>query len=266
MLIHVPNPNYVSNAETMILKPARGYELPIIIVDPMAFTPDDEELLALLAEYPPKTKFRRGDIGMLIGDIPTRMREKLDSIPRFWEVKFVISKWAREVMLTLHSRIDIVGPDHLRDIITSHGGLPEWRYERPVFYCVGYPHGKNSNTACFIDEANLKRVNYRNPIQEWPDTIQEAGAEFYGYDVEKMVKPYSFAYAPDDYSHGVSLKHPFRHEEATVQTMCVAGLEEHLFDNIVVGRKRNLRRLDPENPIWTPPETEVVPKTKDKNR
>ncbi len=253
MLIHAPNTDYATHSETLILKPSYEYELPIVLVDPMSITPADEEIMSTLAEYAPRTKYKRGDLAMLKGEIPTKMRMTFDKIPRVWEVRFVVSKWAMEAMLTLHSRIDVQGPDHLRSIISSHGGLPESRFDQPMIYAHGYPHGLYPNTAAWLSEWSLKRLAFRDPIQPWRNIVEEAGANFYGYDASSLRKPYNFELAPDDYSHGSNLGAPFVHEEENVETLCLSGFEEQLFDPIIIGQKRKLRRIDEEHPVFAGP-------------
>jgi hypothetical protein len=107
------------------------------------------------------------------------------------------------------------------------------------------------NTAAWLAEWNLKRLVLRDPIQPWRGIVEEAGAQFYGYDSSTLPQPYTFELAPDDYSHGSNLGRPFMHEESNVETLCISGLEDHLFDPIVIGRKRKLRRLDQDHDIFT---------------
>ena len=252
MLIYSHNPYYVSDfQETIIRAPdSPDYELPVVLIDPRSVSPQDEEMLQLLAEHPPQSKFKRGDLALLHGDIPHKMRLKMDRIPRAWEVRFVVSRWAMELMLTLHSQIQVGGTDHLRAIIESHGGLAPGKYSEPVLYCHGYPHGMYPNTTAYLREWNVKRLTVRDPVQPWRTIVEEAGASFYGYDSSQLVRPYNFELAPDDYSRGASLKHPFMHEEPNVEMLCLSGLEEYLFDPIIIGRKRKLRALEEDHDIF----------------
>lgn len=252
MLIYSHNPYYVSDfQETIIRAPdSPDYELPVVLIDHRSVTPQDEEMLQLLAEHPPHSRFKRGDIALLHGDIPHKMRLRMEKIPRAWEVRFVVSRWAMELMLTLHSQIQVGGADHLRAIIESHGGLSAPKYSEPILYCHGYPHGMYPNTTAYLREWNVKRLTVRDPVQPWRHIVEEAGAQFYGYDSSQLVRPYNFELAPDDYSKGASLKHPFQHEEPNVEMLCLSGLEEYLFDPIIIGQKRRVKTLDEDHDIF----------------
>ena len=252
MLIYSHNPYYVSDfKETIIRAPdSPEYELPVVLIDHRSVTPQDEEMLQLLAEHPPHSRFKRGDIALLHGDIPHKMRLRMERIPRAWEVRFVVSRWAMELMLTLHSQIQVGGADHLRAIIESHGGLSAPKYSEPILYCHGYPHGMYPNTTAYLREWNVKRLTVRDPVQPWRHIVEEAGAQFYGYDSSQLVRPYNFELAPDDYSKGASLKHPFQHEEPNVEMLCLSGLEEYLFDPIIIGQKRRVKTLDEDHDIF----------------
>lgn len=250
MLIYNPDPYYIADYETKIITTAHpGYELPIVLIDPRSVTPLDEELLSVCAEYPPRTRFRRGDLALITGDIPLKLRRDHERIPRVWEVRFVVSKWAREAMLTLQSTLgaDLRGPDQLRSFIDNCGGLGEYQRETPVIYAHGYPHGIYPNSLAWLPEHQLKRIPFRDPIQPWRDVVESAGSHFYGYDSNGLVKPFGWELAPDDYSHGSNLGRPFNWEEPNVETLCLGGLEEHLFDPIIIGQTRRRKKLDPDH-------------------
>jgi hypothetical protein len=251
VIIASPDPYYIQEYQTQIIaSPTSEYELPIVLIDPRSITPQHEELLSTLAEYAPRTRFKRGDLAMLRGEVPKKVAMVQDRIPRVWEVRFVVSKWAMEAMLTLHSRLDVNGADHLRAMIESHGGLPEYQYEQPVIYAHGYPHGMYPNTAAWLGEWNLKRLVLRDPIVAWRNVVEEAGASFYGYDSNGLTQPFHFEVAPDDYSHGSNLGRPFLHEEPNVESLCISGLEEYLFDPIVLGQRRRMKKIDRDHDIF----------------
>lgn len=252
MLIKTPNPNHVINYETTLLKSPTDpdYGAPIILVDPRGITQEQEELLLGLTQFTPATKFRAGDLAMLRGAVPKKLTVTVEKIPRVWEVRFVVSRWMMEAMLTLHSSINVQGLDHLIDLIESHGGLPKYLYDQPVIYAHGYPHGIYPNTAAWLAEWNLKRLAIRDPVMPWANIVNGHGAAFLGYDTTDLVAPFQFEYAPNNYGEGNALTHPFAEEEAGVQTLCSSGLEEYLFDPIIIGQTRRLKNVDPDNDVF----------------
>jgi hypothetical protein len=257
LLIHTPNPHYTTDYTSQLIRSPDdpGYNMPIILVDPRSMRPEDEELLLALSQHAPRTKFRPGDIAMLDGHVPKKLVVTHERIPRMWEVRFVVSRWAMEAMLTVHSKLDVRGLDHLYEIIRSHGGLPEQAYRNPVIYAHGYPHGIYPNTAAWLSEWNLKKLAIRDPVIGWHEIVEESGAPFFGYDTSGLVAPFQFEVAPDKYSGGHNLQHPFMHEEPGVQTLCTMGLEEHLFDPIIVGRERRIKKIDRDHEIFNTQES-----------
>lgn len=252
MLIHTPNANYTTNYQSEIIKGIDdpNYEMPVVLMDPRFITSQDEELLVALSQHAPKTRFKPGDLAMLDGQVPKKLVVTQDRIPRMWEVRFVVSRWAMEAMLTIHSRLDVAGIDHLFEIIRSHGGLPSHSYKNPVIYAHGYPHGIYPNTAAWLSEWNLKKIAIRDPIVGWHEIVEEAGAPFLGYDTSGLVAPFQFEVAPDKYSVGQNIARPFQHEEPSVHTLCTMGFEDRLFDPIIVGQQRKLRKIDEDHDIF----------------
>jgi hypothetical protein len=252
MLIHTPDSNYVTNYSSQIIKGADDpqYGMPLVVMDSRFLTPHDEELMLALSQYSPRTRFKPGDLAMLDGAVPKKLVVTQEKIPRVWEVRFVVSRWAMEAMLTIHSKLDVHGIDHLFEIIRSHGGLPQHTYNSPVIYAHGYPHGIYPNTAAWLSDWNLKKLAIRDPIVGWHEIVEEAGAPFLGYDTSGLVAPFQFEVAPDKYSVGNNLKHPFMHEEPGVHTLCTMGFEEQLFDPIVVGSNRRLKPIAKDHDIF----------------
>lgn len=257
MLIQTKNPNYVAGVDTRILRPSTSriatpsdYELPVVLIDPNSITPQDEELLQALAEYAPATKFRRGDLAILEGEIPNRLRMDFELIPRVWEVRFVISKWAFEAMLALQTRPDITGTDHLHALLERSKGLDKYQYEAPVIYAHGFPHGVYPNSVAFLRDYNLKRLTMRDPTQPWRTVVEASGAPFHGYDASSIPRPFSFELAPDQYRSGDNIKHPFGWEEPNVEALCAAGFEDVLFDPVVLNRKRKVKAIDRDHDLF----------------
>lgn len=252
MLVYSKNPYYTGDVETRIIQPTTDYDLPVVLIDPNSITEQDEELLAALARHAPATKFKRGDLAMLKGEIPQKVKMDFERIPRVWEVRFVLSRWTMEAMLALQARPDIEGIDHLTAILEHQGGPQRWDYEQAVLYCHGYPHGTYPNSVAFLREWNLQRLTMRDPIQPWKVIVNEAGAQFNGYDTSTLVRPFHLELAPDQYRAGNDVGHPFSWEDSNVNVLCVSGLEEMLFDPIVPGgRKRKVKKIDPDHDLFS---------------
>jgi hypothetical protein len=258
-------PNYYDKYTTELIKPkvsvATDYELPLVLLDPNQ--EPDWDLLSVFDDFTPITRLRRGDLVCLkelSEDSAWAPLALADVIPRVWEVRFIASLWARDAMSLLHCMPDVVDGEHLRNMLLARYGhrgrvgrgafsLSPAESDRAVVYAHGYPHGMYPNTAAWIPESKLVKLPHRDPIQPWETVVNHAGAEFHGYDGSQLLRPYHFDFAPDDYSHGSNLGHPFEWEEPNVQTLCLLGLEDRLFDPIVRGRSRRLRPLDIDHPL-----------------
>lgn len=213
-----------------------NYELPISIVDRNALTPNDEELIQAMAQHRPKTKFASGDFGYL-RDIPFHLKRRQSAVPQIWKVRFVITAWAYELMALAMQHGGNLGMDRAIALL-ERSGYDETQNRKPMIYAHGAPHGVHPNTAAWIPERSLRRLMYRDQNIAWRSIIEEAGAQYYGYDPEKIPTSYAFSLAPDDYSHGANIGRPFTHEEDVTHRMCLGGLEEHLFVPIRIGGKR----------------------------
>lgn len=253
MLIKIPNTNYVSNYTTTDLKSPRdpNWSAPLVILDKREIRMEDEELMAGITQYAPDTKYRPGDLAMLKDTIPRKLTVGKEEIPRIWEVRFVLSKWSMEAMLTIQSRPDVNGIDHLIALVEHHGGLLRHNYNTPIIYAHGYPHGMYPNTAAFLADWNLRRIAIREPIVGWQEIVEESGAPFFGYDQSEFSVPYGWELAPDLYGSGHKRPQPFRFEEKGVQTLCENGFEAFLFDPIIVGRTRRMPKLDDDHDLFT---------------
>ncbi len=243
--------------EPKIVCPADpNYELPISIVDPKEITPEDEELLQAMAQHRPKTKFKPGDLAYLT-EIPFQLRRSRGlALPRIWKVRFAISAWAYELMCVAmeHGGYGTkLGMDRAIALL-ERTHFDESKARNPMLYAHGYPHGIYPSTAAWLPARALRPLTFREPNVAWRTVIEEANAPYYGYDSDKLPIPFYFSVAPDDYSTGQNIGHPFLHEEAVTHAACTLGLEEHLFVPIIIGASKKPRPLDQDHDVFLPGE------------
>ena len=214
------------------------YVVPIQIIDPDEVTPEDVELLALFDEVPPHSKFRPGDLAM-IKQVTEQLRLTRDSLPPMWQIRFVVSRYAFELMRRCRGGVRAIGLDHAVAQIEAtavqaleHRGvrlptaedIKKWS-SRAVIYAHGFPHGNNPDSAAWFPESCLRRLALRGENVDWRNVLDEAHAPFLGYDEGGSSAPFIFDVAPDLYSSGENLGVPFSFEEATVHTAALLGLE-----------------------------------------
>lgn len=222
-----------------------NYQLPVSIVGGTGLTMQDEELLQTMAEYSPRTKFKPGDYAWL-QEVPYHLKRRHETLPQIWEIRFVVSAWAYELMMTRHHNGAPMGMDRAIHLVSEMRGLKEHQYRSPMIYAHGACHGTHPNTAAWLPERVLRKLVFRSPRVTWPEVVEEAGAWFQGYDPDKLAAPFVFSMAPDDYSHGKNIGKPMLHEESTVHAACCAGLEEALMVPLIV--KSNKRAaIDPHH-------------------
>ena len=225
----------------------RVADLPVQILDPDSLTMADEEMLAAMAEYVPNTKFKPGDLAYLT-EAPPYLRSMRRLLPRVWQVRFIISKWAHELMQLSHA-YSVRGVDHAIALLDKQHFDPN-KYDQPVLYVHGYPHGLYPDSAAWVPERILRRVTLREQNQAWNTILDEAKAPFVGYDCHHLAAPYIFDQAPDMYSNGENLGKPFSFEEATTHTAALLGMEEVLFKPVDPFQINSKRAIDPEHDIF----------------
>lgn len=241
---------YVPEEPRIVCPSDPSYELPISIVDKRCLTQNDEELIQAMAQHRPKTKFRPGDIGYL-REIPFNLKRKSNTLPHLWRVRFVITAWAYELMATAMRFGGNIGMDRAIALLEK-SGYDYSQNRKPMIYAHGHPHGTWPNTAAWIPERVLQRMMFNLPNRPWVDEVTDAGAEFYGYDSEKIPTAFTLSLAPDDYSHGSNLGRPFEYEEAITHQMCLSGLEEHLFVPLRAEPTKRPAALDPHHDVFSP--------------
>lgn len=229
----------------------------ILLLDPAAVTEHDIEIIQALDQYPPQTEYQPGDL-FYVRERPSYMNVKYRDpleMPQMWKVRFVISKWAWYLMSIIETQgTDFVkGPDHAVALV-DRAKLKNIHYYDPVIYAHAYPHGTNPDSAAWFEERDSKgrvimeRVYFREVLPAWPVILDEARAQYFPIDPGVSRAPFMWNQAPDLYQDGENIGKPFRHEDATVDAICMnPQLERVLFDR--KARKDRLL-LDPEHDIF----------------
>lgn len=225
------------------------YKLPIQVIDHLS--PTDEELIVALDQFSPSTRFKPGDLAAL-HEIPPFLRLRYDAFPRFWKVRFVLSTWAHEMFKFYLERPGLIrGFDQAVAIMeANHHQVPISCYRTPMVYAHAYPHGQYPDSAAWLPERCLRKVQLREQNAEWPIILDEAKAPLVGYDLNVITTPFVFDLAPDNYKTGECLGRPFSHEEATFHTACLLGLEELMVRPAGVHEIGDPRSIDPDHDIY----------------
>lgn len=230
----------------------------LLLLDPSMVTEKDVELMTALDQYKPATNYRPGDLFTMVREqIPSWIVTKYGSpheIPIVWKVRFVVSKWAWTLMSILQSNGTdwAMGPDHAAAQV-ERSKLPAHRYYDALIYAHAYPHGINPDSAVFLEEVdkkgrpNTRRIFFREENPEWPVILDEARAPFFGIPTSSSKAPFTWNLAPDLYQDGENIGKPFRHEDDTVDALCMSGLERLLFDKRI--RKERVV-IDPEHDVF----------------
>jgi hypothetical protein len=194
------------------------------IIHPNDMSEDDIATISAMDAHPPRTKFKPGDLAYL-RSVPQRLAFlKGDrGIPQFWEIRFVVSLWAYELMLAVHSAPYLGFAGALERI-----HVPPNEYSRPMIYAHGFPHGMNPDSATWFNEPDLRRVKIRQDTQDWRTVLDCARAPFHGIDTDNLCAPFIWDIAPDCYNSGENIGSPFSYEEATMHTASLLGLESAL--------------------------------------
>jgi hypothetical protein len=205
-------------------------------------TPEDEQILLELDLYPPQTQFRPGNIFRL-KTVPPELVASRRPIPVFWQVRFVVSLWAYEMMAQSYNGVT-GGVDRLVATLDAQR-IPPTKYRRPYVYAHGFPHALNPDTAhWFFNVKALEKVVFRDPTQDWPVILDEASAPYCPH----YRAPFVFDLAPSRYDLGQKRRNPFSFEDSTVHSMALMGFESHLFSHF---DPQGIERvfIDPEHDI-----------------
>jgi hypothetical protein len=227
-----------------------SYTLPINILDPRQLTEYDEELIAAMAEYRPRTSLREGDF-VILTEIPYWLRKR-ETLPRCWKVRFVITSWAYDLMklvVQYGQAMSIVEAKLMLRTAASRQSLYDPR--GPMVFGHGYPHGKYPDTAEWLPERALRRTMFQETTMPWQEIVAEAGAEYRGYDSD--LGHFLLDFAPDNYAGGSNIGRPFVKEEPLVNTLYLAGLEEMLELPYVIGDRMRIKELDRDHEVFNAP-------------
>jgi hypothetical protein len=214
------------------------YQLPIVITGSMDFSEDEAEIIRLMGEHEPNTMIRAGDIVKLKRVnfyVRNRFKDQRRRIPLYWKVRFVVSKWAREVHQYAQHYPGDMGMDSLAACIDVESQLDRTDFDTPTFFCHGLPHGQWPNSACWLEHGDIQIVPVTEFNPEWQQICHEAETTYLGHDVERMNRSFVFDLAPDLYGLGKNKKKPFEHEEDTVHTLCLMGQEKYLLGDRATG-------------------------------
>lgn len=201
------------------------YRLPITIQNPDQVTGADISLIETMKEFTPETRFKEGDLAILINPSPN-MRQRYEKtgrmIPRLWQVRHVISVGIWELIQLQRNGTDVLGMDHAIALFEEDGIVgPQTR--KPMIYAHGFPHAWFPNTAQWFYAHALKKTVLRDPSALWPNILDEAQTEFVGYEDRNTVV---LDLAPDLYGLGMKRKSVFSHEENAAHAAASLGLEE----------------------------------------
>lgn len=197
-----------------------------------SLTPDEEQLLTALERVPPATGWAKGDIGIL-SRIPRSLQHH-ELLPRYWHVRFVISKWcylafAKAVELKRNGDWELA-IEHYGDILAALKELVDVKnvggMSAAVLYAHGYPHGRYPDTAAWFVPQHLRRMPFRLMDERWEHVLDEAKAPFVGHDPLLTSTGVCLDLAPAQYSIGENIGAPFTFEEGLFHDMALLGHEE----------------------------------------
>ncbi len=232
-----------------------SYSVPVEILDERMLTMEDEELIEALALYKPRCIFKQEDIVELTG-VPKHL-ENRELVPRFWKIRFVITRWAHHLAslaLQYGGGITLSQATHM---LEKHHDLGSESSKREaMIYAHGYPHGEYPDSTAWFLPHHLKKTLLRENQMTWPAIVDEAKAEYLGYDTSKFPARFCLDLAPDNYSDGRNLERPFMPEEPLVNSMYDLGLEEMLHIPFMRNERDKVRKLEEDHDIYVYTEDE----------
>lgn len=202
-----------------------NYALPIVITDTRDFSPHDMHNLALMKTVVPMTRLKPGDLAFMTV-VPDALRRRFArsqlKIPRIWEVRHVVSRWAWELYAMFQDGVLVKGVDHAVSLLEA-AGIPNSEFGTPLVYAHGNPQAFYPNTASWLSAWCLRKSCLRGQTEPWIPILDCAETVFTGYENRGNITLDS---APDLYGLGKKFKRPFHYEEPTFQAACSLGLEE----------------------------------------
>lgn len=233
-------------------RPKKDYQLPVVILNDLGLTQEEGELLQAMQEYEPETDLRPGDL-VYLKRCPPGLRMKRATVPRFWKIRWVVSKFQYEAHALVHDPViggRISGIDHIVALMESQPGYNESSNNRALVYAHAFPHGNYPDTASWFTETCFRKVTLHEHCQLWPHVLEEAKAPFYGINTEGLIANFSLDFAPDFYSDGEGVGAPFESEEATFHTAALLGMEELMMRPVEPWSIGDPYDLDPEHDVF----------------
>lgn len=188
-------------------------------------TPEELEVIGSMHDYPPLTKFGVGDIAAL-RSIPPKVRWFMEMIPKVWQVRLVVSSFQYEMHAVMHTYPEL-GLDQATSMVEM-SGLSRSKYQNPIVYAHGFPHGHYPNSAHWFPEHCLQRIALRSSHAGWENVLDEFKTPFHGFDPAQLHAGFVFDLAPDRYDAGMDLQRPLSFEEESFHSACLLGLEHHM--------------------------------------
>ncbi len=198
----------------------------------------EQAFLETLERYPPRTKWKKGDLGRL-RSVPHYMLKR-PMVPVIWQVRFIISLWTYEAYSLGNTYRNTGAWDdalyHYKgdvfSLIHENARIPPAKFQKPVLYCHGFPHGDKPDSAGWFYEDHLVRHMTRAPTEEWPSILDQAGAPYQGFDLHDVPNGVCLDLAPDLYKGGQAIGRPFDFEEPAYQTLCTLGFENATMQDV----------------------------------
>ncbi len=211
-----------------LLSLGKKYKTPIHVIDPNDFDDVLLDHIEQMDRYTPHTSLRAGDLCTLKKTTP-QLLFKNRLLPRMWQIRFVISAWAFELMCILHEANHSVGPDEALNRLEMKTRMRPNEYRRPLIYAHGFPHGMYPDTAEWFELQHLQKTCLIAPTEEWPTVLDAAKARYRGYDRQAFTSNITLPVAPDHYKKGENIGRPFDYEHGAVHSVALMGLEQVVF-------------------------------------
>jgi hypothetical protein len=225
------------------------YTIRINVLSPYGLTEEDEELLHLLSLYTPRCKFREGDIALLT-HVPEYMKKGRTKLPKFWKVRFVITRWAWDLVKVATHYGSTLSAEQAMTLLENFKHYEKNEKREPLIFGHGYPHGKNKGLVTWLPYQYLRQTIHSEPTEPWEGIVHEFSAEYAGYDDNEIKRSFHWDLEPNNYHDGRNLDHPLVAEEPLVQKLYMAGLGSHLESPYIIGEPDRLRPIDRDHDVF----------------
>lgn len=234
----------------IILGDDEEFSLPLNILHSEGTTEWDETLLDIMSMYKPRTRFREGDIVMLL-EVPRYLALRREVIPRLWKIRFIITAWAWDLLGHVVTHRGALSPDQAVTMLEAKKDLEDTEWRRPLIFAHGYPHGEYNNSAAWLPESYLKRTIKNEARQAWRPIVEELQAEYRGYDTTSLPTRFYLDLEPNDYKSSRSLHRPLVAEEPVVQALHTSGLGPWLEIPYISNERDKLKAIDPDHDVFS---------------